>query len=166
MSEKKKIDIRGRKWCLTLNNYSIKEYENYKKVFYTITQCIFILGKEISKSGTPHLQIYFETKNALSFSKVKKMFERAHIEKALGSLKQNFIYCTKESNFITNLKESEIEKLLSRNSKKNMSESEIMKLFLKESDNKWKSFCSEFCKDKYIELRKEKLNQFNFLKED
>lgn len=166
MSKKSEKEIRGRKWCLTLNNYTVEEYENYKKIFYTYNTAIFIIGKEIGKCGTPHLQIYFETKNALSFFKVKKMFDRAHIEKALGNLKQNFIYCTKDGDFITNLTESQIENLLNRNSKKNMTESEIMKMFLKEGDNKWKKFCSEFCKNEYIELKKEKLSQLNFLKGD
>lgn len=89
-----------RAWCITLNNYTTLEYD-------TITQHLsdeYIIGKEgNSEEKTQHLQIYFKYKNARSFMSMKKIFPRGHIEKAKGSPKDNYIYCSKEKDFITNM---------------------------------------------------------------
>ena len=55
-----------------------------------------IVGAEQGELKTPHLQIYFRMKEAKTFSKIKKVFTRAHIEVAKGSDEQNRIYCSKE----------------------------------------------------------------------
>lgn len=97
----------GRRFCLTLNNYTPNEYDSIKS--YIATRQFWIIGKEVgSKNSTPHLQIYFESKTAIRFSTLKKLNNRLHIEKAKGSLKQNFEYCSKEGNFETNIKEENL----------------------------------------------------------
>lgn len=92
--------VRGRKWCLTINNYTAEEYNSVSQV---LSQFDYIVGKEIGEGGTPHLQIYFESKNQISFSTIKDWFPRAHIEKAKGSTDQNVKYCSKEGDFVTNI---------------------------------------------------------------
>lgn len=96
----KPVNPRGRKWCLTINNYT-KEY------FDTLTQIVstndeYIFGKE-GEEKTPHIQGYIHFKNAVSFSSMKKKFPTAHIEKAKGSKLDNYKYCSKEGNFISNM---------------------------------------------------------------
>lgn len=96
-----KLSARSRNYCFTLNNYD-------KNIFDTLTQhfsenCKYIFGKEKGKKGTPHIQGFISFKNARSFASIKKILPKAHIEKAKGSVKQNFAYCSKEGNFITNI---------------------------------------------------------------
>ena len=94
---------KSRKWCLTLNNYTDKEYTDTHK-YLVSKKWKWIIGKEIGdKKETPHLQMYIEGKNAILFKTIKKAFPRAHIEQAKGSLRQNYDYCSKENNFITNI---------------------------------------------------------------
>lgn len=91
---------RSRKWCFTLNNYSEEEV---KKLSQDLSDYKYVIGREVGESGTPHLQGYVEHKNQITFSKMKKLMPRAHIEKARGNGKQNYTYCSKEGNFITNM---------------------------------------------------------------
>ena len=82
------------KWCFTLNNYTDAEID-------LIVQCIEsncrtgIFGKEVSSTGTKHLQGYIEFKKK---SRPMNMFggKRIHWEGAKGSKKANLDYCSKE----------------------------------------------------------------------
>lgn len=97
---------RGRNWCFTIN---FESKEILDKNFDTITQLFsssgnkYILGKECGESKTHHIQGYVSFKSARTFSSMKKMLPRAHIEKAKGNLKSNFAYCSKEENYVTNI---------------------------------------------------------------
>ena len=93
--------IRSRKWVFTLNNYSNLEYSNLTQITHTFTH--YIIGKEVGEGGTPHLQCYIEFKNARNFNAIKKLIPRAHIEKAKGSAKDNYNYCSKDGDFISNM---------------------------------------------------------------
>ena len=86
-------DCRARNWFITLNNYT--EEEEACAMQY---KCQYIcIGKEIGeKCNTPHLHIYFELKNAKSFSKIKKEFPRANIQVAKGNGEQARQYCSKQ----------------------------------------------------------------------
>ncbi|AXH75959.1 MAG: putative viral replication protein [Cressdnaviricota sp.] len=89
----------AKRWCFTLNNYSTEEYSSI--VLAAQDACVkYIIGKEISESGTPHLQgfIRFEFKK-----RPKSIFnnERIHWEKCRGNDKVNFRYCSKENNYIS-----------------------------------------------------------------
>lgn len=94
--------IKARRWCITYNNYTeqiLGEFvHEFNKLGYT-----YVIGKEVSKTGTPHLQIYLETKNPISFNALKKKWPAAHIEKAKGSTEDNKRYCSKEGKSISNL---------------------------------------------------------------
>lgn len=96
--------VRGRKWCLTLNNYEEEEMAQIHKALEG-WMSKWIIGEEVGESGTPHLQIYFQVKNPISCSSIKKLNDRLHIEKAKGNLKQNYEYCKKEGKYKTNINE-------------------------------------------------------------
>jgi hypothetical protein len=51
---------------------------------------------EIGEEGTYHTHLYFATKNGILFSRVKKLFDTAHIEQANGTHQQNKDYIRKE----------------------------------------------------------------------
>jgi len=86
---------KNRRWCFTLNNYTAEEIAHIKTYF---DKDKYVIGEEICPTtGTPHLQGYFNVKNAISFATVKRILPRANIRQCNGNEKSNFIYCTKES---------------------------------------------------------------------
>lgn len=95
---------RARGWCMTINNWTPEE----KSLLMSyLEDKRYVVGEELGKRdtlGTPHLQIYFYCKNAITFGSLKKKFPRAHIEVAKGSPEQNVKYCSKEArNVLTNI---------------------------------------------------------------
>lgn len=94
--------LRSRKWCLTLNNWTEDEYKHINTQFKE-KSLHYIIGKEVGESGTPHLQMFVEFKNATTFQSLKKLNERLHIEKAKGSIEENKKYCSKDKDFETNI---------------------------------------------------------------
>lgn len=102
-TESTSLTSRYRKWCFTLNNYDEKDLEIIDTKTHEYSNLKFIVGKEIGESGTPHLQGYLEFKNAISMKSLKKWLPRAHLEKARGSSKQNYDYCSKAGDFRTNM---------------------------------------------------------------
>lgn len=88
-----KMDERKRNWFITINNYSEEE-----KAFALSYDAVYILvAEEIGEQEhTPHLHIYFELKNAKTFSKIKKEFPRGNIQVAKGSANDNHKYLSKQ----------------------------------------------------------------------
>lgn len=86
----------SRGWCFTINNYSEEEKD---KVMAAIRGAKYgIAEEEIGKEGTPHIQGYIYYPTDKSFNQVKREIgERAHIEKAKGSPKHNYDYCSKDN---------------------------------------------------------------------
>lgn len=87
-----------RSWCFTINNYTEEEYEtiiiNYNEY------CYCIVGKEIGKQGTKHLQGYVYFKNRRYLEGVKNIIgERAHLEVSRGTPSDNRHYCSKDKHF-------------------------------------------------------------------
>lgn len=83
-------------YVFTLNNYTEKEYKDFlssDKYNY------LIIGKEVGDSGTPHLQGYIQLKIKTHLNGVKKINNKAHLERARGSPDDNIEYCRKEGNF-------------------------------------------------------------------
>lgn len=82
---------RGRGWTLTINTPTQEDFENLKNLKCKITVFQTEVGKQ---SGLQHIQagIYFD--NARTFSSIKKIFPRAHIEK-MKNLWATVNYCTK-----------------------------------------------------------------------
>ncbi|ALE29546.1 replication associated protein [Lake Sarah-associated circular molecule 6] len=86
----------SRGWCFTCNNYSESDYNG----FLAAESVYLVIGKEISSTGTPHLQgyIYFRTEKSLRT--LRKLSDRSHWEPAKGDSDSNFCYCSKGENFI------------------------------------------------------------------
>lgn len=95
---KKQCDAKTR-WCFTLNNYSEKEYEEMISAL-SVTTVRYVVGKEIGKSGTPHLQGYYETINRSRPTCLKLSHKRCHFEGARGTDVQNYKYCIKDGDFV------------------------------------------------------------------
>lgn len=153
----------GRRWCLTLNNWSELEYS--KIVDYMTTKTFWIIGKEVGeKKNTPHLQMYIEHKSAIKFKTLKNLNNRLHIEKAKGTRKENYIYCSKENNFITNIGEKDLEdKKLNKKDKKDIELKELSKEHKYHMDNH-KHIISDETEKLYLNLDwniiDEKLKEF------
>lgn len=89
------------KWCFTLNNFSNEEYKQLQNC--CVEKCkYYIIGKEVGESGTPHLQGFIQMEKKFRPSELK-LSKRIHWEKAKGDKDQNYTYCSKDGNFITNM---------------------------------------------------------------
>nr|WAE42854.1 MAG: replication associated protein [Cressdnaviricota sp.] len=79
--------------CFTLNNYTEDDVvrllgDNHFKYI--------VFGREIAKTGTPHLQGYFELRKVTKFNTVRGLFlNRASLEGRLGSQEEAVLYCKK-----------------------------------------------------------------------
>ncbi len=103
-------------WCFTLNNYTEEEYGALVQQFQTLADKYFyIVGKEVGEHGTPHLQGYIEKRagrfRPLPLFEVKRansnqegaLTNCMHFERAKGNRSQNWKYCSKEGQFVTNM---------------------------------------------------------------
>lgn len=88
---------RARGWTITLNNYNEEERNNLKELAQRHSEK-WIIGKEVGKSGTPHLQAYIYFRQPYDFKRVVKLLNngRIHLEKAGGTPTQNYKYCSKD----------------------------------------------------------------------
>lgn len=88
--------MQSRNWCFTLNNYDEKEVEQVKCI-----DCVYcVFGYEVGEEGTPHLQGYVVFQTNQRLPAMKKRIPRAHFSMARGDSEQNFIYCSKQGNFV------------------------------------------------------------------
>lgn len=87
------MNPRCRCWCFTLNNYSEDEVTQLHTTFELCAD--FAAQEEISKEGTPHIQGYLYFKDAKTFTCVKALIPRAHIETARKAVAAR-IYCLKK----------------------------------------------------------------------
>lgn len=98
-----KPDTKSRKYQITINNPLEYGYTHSQ-----INECMkeipckyYCMVNEIgAEEKTPHTHLYFVCENAIRFSKVKKLFPTAHIEKALGSSQENRNYIRKEGKYL------------------------------------------------------------------
>jgi len=101
----RKQSVRSNRICFTLNNYTEEELcivqDFLKRDFVTYG----IVGQEIGKSGTPHLQGFVHLKTSYlkakdgNVSKWKSLcpgFQRAHLESAYGTDQDSKKYCSKD----------------------------------------------------------------------
>lgn len=92
----KKREMVSRTWCFTLNNYSEEDilcFDNLGGITY------LVYGKEVSSTGTHHLQGYLVLKKPERLSFLKKINSRAHWEPSKKSVVANTRYCSKEGDF-------------------------------------------------------------------
>lgn len=93
----------NRNYCFTLNNWTQKEYDD----LLTWDCKYMVIGQEIGKNGTPHLQGYIEFEKPKRLSTIKKENERIHWETRKGNAKQASEYCKKEGKWVEKGKMSE-----------------------------------------------------------
>lgn len=94
----------SRRWCFTLNNWTVTEYEQIiDKINNTMADIVryAVIGKETGETGTPHLQGYLSLTKVMRLKAIKVLLgDRAHAEPAKGTEEQNHDYCSKEKNFV------------------------------------------------------------------
>lgn len=99
-------------WCFTLNNWTKTEYEFLSSKLLSLSEKYFyIVGKEVGETGTPHLQGYIALKAAHKKFRPLPTFavkrgesgQAVHFERAKGTRRQNYLYCSKDGDFITNI---------------------------------------------------------------
>jgi hypothetical protein len=87
-----KPDGKYRGYCITTNNYAVKDIQDLKDLKYQY----LIIGEEVAKTGTPHLQSYVYFKNERSWKAVQRILGHSWIGVARGTAAQNQTYCSKE----------------------------------------------------------------------
>lgn len=93
MAEKLKTKFSN--FCFTLNNWTEEEYEQLRNI-----PCVYkLLGKEVGKNGTPHIQGYLHFKNERSFNATRKLMKRWHLDGCRGNIWENIDYCSKEGKY-------------------------------------------------------------------
>lgn len=94
----------AKRWCFTLNNYTVEEIQALMKIHSgpggTDGTDFIIFGEEIGEGGTPHLQGYIEFKKRIRPKGL--ICDRIHWEVARGSKDRNIEYCSKEGNYYIN----------------------------------------------------------------
>lgn len=80
----------GRSWCFTINNWNESDYAR----LFALEKTYLVVGKEISETGTPHLQGFITFRRTYRLAALKKLVPRAHWEPALTKDAMN--YCMKE----------------------------------------------------------------------
>lgn len=72
-----------------------KDFKGHYSQLNVLRIQYIIYGIEKAKTGTPHLQMFVCFRRTTSFSKVKKIWPKAHIEHTRGSFNQAREYCQK-----------------------------------------------------------------------
>lgn len=100
-SARRNIRQRNKRWCFTLNNWTVDELTDIILVGEDESQCTYlIVAKEIGENGTPHLQGYVEWTSRLGIKGVKdRLGERCHVEVAHGTAQQASDYCKKDKDY-------------------------------------------------------------------
>jgi flagellar biosynthesis GTPase FlhF len=88
---------RYRNMCFTVNNYTEEIYQKIKNSPYFK---YVIIGKEISKTGTKHLQGYGELTYQMRLGSIMKKIHPMHVEARRGTQAQAIRYCQKDQDFV------------------------------------------------------------------
>lgn len=87
--------LASRRWCFTVNNYT----DSMLNLLLTLSCVYLVVGREVSESGTPHLQCFVVFETTKRLSGVKKIAPSAHWEVARGTTEQASVYCMKEGSY-------------------------------------------------------------------
>lgn len=91
-------DTQSRRYQLTINNPAEKklDHERIKLRLVQMNLVYFCMADEIGlETQAYHTHVFFVTKSPVRFSRVKKLFPEAHIERTLGNAQENRDYITK-----------------------------------------------------------------------
>lgn len=84
------------RYHFTLNNYTQDSYALLDAI-----ECVYMVyGREVAKTGTPHLQGFVIFANAKRLLPVTKLIPGAHISMAYESTEKGITYCKKEGDFV------------------------------------------------------------------
>lgn len=92
-------NFRGRRWVATLNNFTADECRRIRNGINAASVKYAIFGKEVSATGTPHLQGFMHFHNLKRFTQIQKMVG-SRDQGAKGTDRQNKEYCGKEGNLL------------------------------------------------------------------
>jgi len=100
--------VRSNRVCFTLNNYEESVYEEIEGWYSQHQEEVtyFVVGEEVGKEGTPHLQGFVHIKKPRKDCGIKfwKNYlpwgRRCHFANAHGSDEDNQKYCSKEGPFL------------------------------------------------------------------
>ena len=75
-------DPQARNWSFTLNNYDDQDEQRLQRFAEGSWVQYMVYGHEIARSGTLHLQGFFQSHGRLRFSQAKRLLgiERIHLE--------------------------------------------------------------------------------------
>lgn len=89
--------MKGRKFFLTVNNYSPQEWWDACDIVH---KCKYgICCKEVGELGTPHIHIWVHFENARTFNSIQKKFKRANIQQGMGR-DSDQVYLKKGGDFV------------------------------------------------------------------
>ena len=89
-----------RNYAFTWNNYTATDYDRLLWWFTTDKTVIYyVVGREVGKSGTPHLQGQVCFKNARHITALKKFSPKIHWEPTI-KLDKSIEYCKKDGQFV------------------------------------------------------------------
>lgn len=94
----------SRKWALVINN-PLECGLNHKAITELLMKFFpnyFCMADEIATTGTYHTHIFIYSHSLIRFRTLKGRFPTAHIEKALGSARQNRDYILKAGKWVLN----------------------------------------------------------------
>ena len=92
-------DKQGRKWQLTINNPQDKglNHRTLRLILDDLRSLeYFCMADEIGlETHTPHTHLFIVCRSPVKFSRLKKLFPEAHIERARGTAAENRAYVEK-----------------------------------------------------------------------
>lgn len=102
-SSKPKRISSSKSWCFTHNNYDLSDLSEMSHDF-DLMGMEYVIGKEVGENGTPHLQGYIRSEKTFRpMEKFSHWAFKPHWEKCKGNKEQNYEYCTKDGDFVTNI---------------------------------------------------------------
>lgn len=87
--------------CFTINNATGQDIDNIQSMYDRNPRWYFIVGREIGKEGTPHLQGFLymtDAKTARAFDKAFPECNKWHLEFAVTT-EEAITYCMKDGDF-------------------------------------------------------------------
>lgn len=121
------------KWCFTWNNYPEDGIGSIVSILSKDDK--YVIGKEVGDSGTPHLQGFIKfQKKCRPMEKFRDLSNKIHWEKSRGSLESNYDYCTKDGDYVQNIKKELKDPLEGKKLRK--FQKDILELIKEEPDDR------------------------------
>jgi len=92
----------AKNWAFTVNNYDEDSLDILQNLVHLGKVRYLVYGREISDSGTPHLQGYLQMDKKCRFKKIKELLPRgSHIDSEYqnSTPQNNRIYCIKDGDW-------------------------------------------------------------------